>query len=85
MTSQFEEKKVQQMYFIHGAEDLLILESQDEIRKSSYAQGFTERSRFYFNAKSNWDEVFAEKNQDDAAKNNLNDFHQISLQQFNFI
>ena len=60
MTSQSEEKKVQQMYFIHGAEDLLILESQDEIRKSSYAQGFTERSRFYFNAKSNWDEVFAE-------------------------
>ncbi len=60
MTSQFEEKEVQPMYFIHGAEDLLILESQDDIRKSAYAEGFTERSRFYFDARSNWDGVFAE-------------------------
>jgi DNA polymerase-3 subunit delta len=48
------------MYLIHGAEDLLILESQDYIRRKAYAEGFTERSRFYFDARSNWDSVFAE-------------------------
>ena len=60
MTKQIEDKDFHQMYLIHGAEDLLILEAQDDIRSSAYNFGFTERSRFYFDARSNWDGVFAE-------------------------
>ena len=60
MIKQIEEKEFHQMYLIHGAEDLLILEAQDEIRSNAYNLGFTERSRFYFDARSNWDGVFAE-------------------------
>tara|TARA_Y100000748_G_C15486076_1_gene484774 strand:- start:1078 stop:2079 length:1002 start_codon:yes stop_codon:yes gene_type:complete len=60
MTKQIEEKEFHQMYLIHGAEDLLILEAQDEIRSNAYSLGFTERSRFYFDARSNWDGIFAE-------------------------
>ena len=58
MTKQIEEKEFHQMYLIHGAEDLLILEAQDEIRSNAYSLGFTERSRFYFDARSNWDGIF---------------------------
>ena len=60
MPNDNEGNKLQQMYLIHGAEDLLILEAQDDIRSNAYANGFTERSRFYFDARSNWDGVFAE-------------------------
>ena len=60
MIKQIEEKEFHQMYLIHGAEDLLILEAQDEIRSNAYNLGFTERSRFYFDARSNWDGIFAE-------------------------
>ena len=48
MPNHNEGNKLQQMYLIHGAEDLLILEAQDDIRSNAYAEGFTERSRFYF-------------------------------------
>ena len=60
MPNHNEGNKLQQMYLIHGAEDLLILEAQDDIRSNAYDNGFTERSRFYFDARSNWDGVFAE-------------------------
>ena len=36
MIKQIEEKEFHQMYLIHGAEDLLILEAQDEIRSNAY-------------------------------------------------
>ena len=50
-------KAIHPIYFISGAEDLLIIESLDQIRKTAISNDFTEKVAFTVSGKFNWSEV----------------------------
>mgnify|MGYP000058194124 FL=1 len=55
--SQHLKKGFQSIYFIFGAEDLLILESLDLIRKTALDNDFSDRNKFTVSGRFNWNEV----------------------------
>ena len=50
-------KAIHQIYFISGAEDLLIIESLDQIRKAAISNDFTDKVAFTVSGQFNWSEV----------------------------
>ena len=48
------------IYFIHGAEDLLIIESLDKLREAAQKNGYEDKSRFNISGRFNWDYVFSD-------------------------
>ena len=50
-------KAIHPIYFISGAEDLLIIESLDQIRKTAISNDFTDKVAFTVSGKFNWSEV----------------------------
>ena len=50
-------KAIHPIYFISGAEDLLIIESLDQIRKAAISNDFTDKVAFTVSGQFNWSEV----------------------------
>ncbi|MEY8211525.1 MAG: DNA polymerase III subunit delta [Gammaproteobacteria bacterium] len=50
-------KAVHSIYFISGVEDLLIIESLDQIRKAAISNDFTDKVAFTVSGQFNWSEV----------------------------
>ena len=50
-------KAIHSIYFISGAEDLLIIESLDQIRKAAISNDFTDKVAFTVSGQFNWSEV----------------------------
>ncbi len=65
-----------QIYFIHGAEDLLIIESLDKLRVAAHKNGYEDKSRFNISGRFNWDHVFSDiKTQSLFAEKKLIELH----------
>ena len=65
-----------QIYFIHGAEDLLIIESLDKLRVAAHKNGYEDKSRFNISGRFNWDHVFSDmKTQSMFAEKKLIEIH----------
>ena len=65
-----------QVYFIHGAEDLLIIESLDKLRVAAHENGYEDKSRFNISGRFNWDHVFSDmKTQSLFAEKKLIEVH----------
>jgi len=64
------------VYFVHGAEDLLLIESLDKLRAVAYENGFEDKSRFTVSGRFNWDHVFSDlKTQSLFAEKKLIEIH----------
>ena len=64
------------LYFIHGAEDLLIIESLDKLRVAAHKKGYEDKSRFNISGRFNWDHVFSDmKTQSLFAEKKLIEIH----------
>ena len=64
------------LYFIHGAEDLLIIESLDKLRVAAHKNGYEDKSRFNISGRFNWDHVFSDmKTQSLFAEKKLIEIH----------
>ena len=50
-------KAIHSIYFISGVEDLLIIESLDQIRKAAISNDFTDKVAFTVSGQFNWSEV----------------------------
>ena len=50
-------KAIRSIYFISGVEDLLIIESLDQIRKAAISNDFTDKVAFTVSGQFNWSEV----------------------------
>ena len=50
-------KAIHSIYFISGVEDLLIIESLDQIRKAAISNDFTDKVAFAVSGQFNWSEV----------------------------
>ncbi len=50
-------KAIHSIYFISGAEDLLIIESLDQVRKTAISNDFTDKVAFTVSGQFNWSEV----------------------------
>ena len=50
-------KAIHSIYFISGVEDLLIIESLDQIRKAAISNDFTDKVAFIVSGQFNWSEV----------------------------
>ena len=48
------------IYFLHGAEDLLLIESLDKLRAKAFKNEFKEKSRFTVRGRFNWDQVLGD-------------------------
>ena len=64
------------VYFIHGAEDLLIIESLEKLRVAAHENGYEDKSRFNISGRFNWDHVFSDmKTQSLFAEKKLIEIH----------
>ena len=64
------------VYFIHGAEDLMIIESLDKLRVAAHENGYEDKSRFNISGRFNWDHVFSDmKTQSLFAEKKLIEIH----------
>ena len=48
------------IYFLHGAEDLLLIESLDKLRANAFKNEYKEKSRFTVSGRFNWDQVLGD-------------------------